>query len=153
MFTAPLIAANVAHPLLEEIRSELTTPGREFTFLCGHDSNIGSVLAALGNEDYELPDTLERKTPIGSKLVFCRWLGPDGKTYCSVDIVYQTTKQLQDTPLLDLERHPAVVPMHFQSITPNEDGLYAEKDLLDLLDKSISEYDRILDDYALENAA
>ena len=32
LFTAPLIAANVAHPLLQEIASELTTDGRCFSF-------------------------------------------------------------------------------------------------------------------------
>jgi glucose-1-phosphatase len=51
LFTAPLVAANVAHPLLQEIQTEFETPGRDFTFLCGHDSNVGSVLAALGVED------------------------------------------------------------------------------------------------------
>ena len=32
---------------LKEIRDELTEEGRKFTFLCGHDANIASVLAAL----------------------------------------------------------------------------------------------------------
>ena len=102
LFTAPLIAANVAHPLLQEIASELTTDSRCFSFLCGHDSNVGSVLAALGAEDYALPGAIE-KTPIGCKLVFCRWCGPDGSSYCTVDMVYETVDQLRATPLLDLE--------------------------------------------------
>jgi glucose-1-phosphatase len=51
LFTAPLVAVNVAHPLLQEMLAELRQDGRQFTFLCGHDSNIGSVLAALGVED------------------------------------------------------------------------------------------------------
>ncbi|MCR5330652.1 MAG: phosphatase PAP2 family protein [Lachnospiraceae bacterium] len=153
LFTAPLIAPNVAHPLLEEIRSELTTKGRVFTFLCGHDSNIGSVLAALGADDYELPDTIEGKTPIGSKIVFCRWRGTDGKIYCTVDMVYQTTKQLQGTPLLDLENHPCIVPLHFSSLTANDDGMYEEQELLDLFEKSIAEYDRIVEDYTSEDEA
>ena len=152
LFTAPLIAANVAHPLLMEIESELFTSGREFTFLCGHDSNVGSVLAALGAEDYELPGAIE-KTPIGCKLVFCRWIGPDGSRCCTVDLVYETTEQLRSASLLDLESHPAIVPMRFSGISPNADGLYTERDFMNLLKNSISEYDRILDDYTLDEAA
>ncbi|MBQ2201972.1 MAG: hypothetical protein II412_05315 [Clostridia bacterium] len=152
LFTAPLIAANVAHPLLQEIESELLTSGREFTFLCGHDSNVGSVLAALGAEPYELPGAIE-KTPIGCKLVFCRWVGPDGSRYCTVDLVYETTEQLKSATLLDLESHPAIVPLRFSGITPNADGLYAERDFMNLLRGSINEYDRILDAYALDEAA
>ena len=152
LFTAPLIAANVAHPLLQEIEAELTTEGRTFSFLCGHDSNVGSVLAALGAEDCELPGALE-KTPIGCKLVFCRWSGPDGKAYCTVDLVYETVDQLRAAPLLDLERHPAVVPMTFAGLEANADGLYAEQDFLDLLRDSIAEYDRIVEAYALADAA
>ena len=152
LFTAPLIAANVAHPLLHEIEAELTTDGRTFSFLCGHDSNVGSVLAALGAEDYELPGAIE-KTPIGCKLVFCRWRGPDGNSYCTVDMVYETVDQLRAAPLLNLEQHPAVVPMRFASITPNANGLYKEQDFLNLLQDSIAEYDRIVEAYDIANAA
>ncbi len=153
LFTAPLIAANVAHPLLQEIEAELTADGRVFSFLCGHDSNVGSVLAALGAEDYTLPGAIEAKTPIGCKLVFCRWRGPDGNAYCTVDLVYQTTEQLRGMPLLDLEHHPAIVPMRFAGLTTNADGLYAEQDFLRLLQDSIAEYDRIVEDYAPAAAA
>lgn len=40
LFGAPLVSVNAAHPLLEEMRSELLDDNRKFTFLCGHDSNI-----------------------------------------------------------------------------------------------------------------
>ena len=153
LFTAPLIAANVAHPLLQEIESELTTDGRTFSFLCGHDSNVGSVLAALGAEDYTLPGAVESKTPIGCKLVFCRWRGPDGGSYCTVDLVYQTTEQLQNAELLDLEHHPAIVPMRFNGLHENADGLYAEQDFMNLLRDAIAEYDRITQSYVLPEAA
>lgn len=152
LFTAPLIAANVAHPLLKEIASELETEGRKFSFLCGHDSNLGSVLAALGADDYELPGAIE-KTPIGAKLVFCRWRGPEGERYCTVDMVYQTAEQLRETPLLDLEHHPAVVAMHFTDLQLLENGMYAEQAFMDLLEKAIAEYNSILAYYALDAAA
>lgn len=147
LFTAPLIAANVAHPLLQEIESELTADGRTFSFLCGHDSNVGSVLAALGAQDYTLPGAIEATTPIGCKLVFCRWRAADGSKYCTVDMVYQTTDQLRSASLLDLEQHPAIVPLRFSGLTANADGLYKEQDFLSLLRQSITEYDRIVETY------
>lgn len=153
LFTAPLVAANVAHPLLQEIEQELSTDGRTFSFLCGHDSNVGSVLAALGAEAYELPGAIESKTPIGCKLVFCRWRGPDGSSYCTVDLVYQTVDQLRAASLLNLDNHPAIVPLRFRDITANADGLYAERDFRDLLENAIAEYDRIKQTFVLPEAA
>lgn len=153
LFTAPLIASNVAHPLLQEINKELTTDGRKFTFLCGHDSNIGSILAAMGVEDYELPGAIEAKTPIGSKLVFSRWKDAQGKRFCTVDLVYQTTDQLRSASLLDLTVHPSIVPMSFKGITANSDGLYTESDFMGLLKKSIDEYDNIIAKYEVAMAA
>ena len=63
LFTAPSVAVNVANPLLKYMYDELNAPGRKFTYLVGHDSNIASVNAALGVEEYELPDAIEKKTP------------------------------------------------------------------------------------------
>ena len=146
LLTSPLIAANVAHPLLAEIESELTAKGRRFTFLCGHDSNIGSVLAALGAEPYNLPGAID-KTPIGGKLVFARWRAEDGSAWVSVDLVYQTTEQLQDATLLDLELHPAAVDMHFAGLTAHEHELFSERDFMERLRNSIARYDHIVGAY------
>ena len=123
LFTAPAVAANVAHPLLKTILSELETPGRKFAFLCGHDSNIGSVLAALGNEDYEAPQAIERKTPIGSKLVFCKWRGSDGSLYADIHLVYASDQQLREMPMLSLQAPPMSLAIRFKGLTPNADGL------------------------------
>ena len=147
LFTAPLIATNVAHPLLQEIQKELSTEGRKFTFLCGHDSNIGSILAALGAKDYELPGAIEAKTPIGSKIVFSRWKDKEGKAFCTVDLVYQTTEQLRNISLLDLQSHPSIVPMQFEGIQANEDGLYQESDFMNLLQNSIEQYNDMITKY------
>lgn len=152
LFTAPLIAANVAHPLLSEIEAELLSDGREFTFLCGHDSNVGSVLAALGAEDYTLPGAIE-KTPIGCKIVFSCWRSPDGSSFVGVDMVYQTTEQLRNAPLLDLGRHPAVVNLRFSGLTANSEGLYSKNDFMELLQNSIAEYDSIVKTYGAAEAA
>ena len=147
LFTTPLVSANVAHPLLQEIKSELTHKGRVFSYLCGHDSNIGSVLAALQTEEYTLPDAVELKTPIGSKFVLCKWKGSDGKDYISTDLVYQTPDQLRDLELLDIEHHPSVFPLTLKGLKKNKDGLYEEKAVMDRLDESIGEYDKIVKQY------
>lgn len=153
LFTAPLIAKNVAHPLLQEIESELKNDGRKFSFLCGHDSNVNSVLAALGTEEFELPGAIEAKTPIGCKLVFSRWKGQDGKSYMSVDLVYENTEQLRNAPILDKNIQPSIVPVHFSGLSSNADGLYAEEDFMNLLRSSIEAYDDITEEYSLAEAA
>lgn len=152
LFTAPLVAANVAHPLLEEIQKELTADGRKFAFLCGHDSNVGSVLAAMGAEDYSLPYTIERKTPIGCKLVFCRWRSEDGKSFVSVDLVYQTASQLRDATVLVLNEAPVTFPIQFSGMTlANEKwNLYAEEDFMARLQDAIDDYDEIVEQYSDE---
>ena len=147
LFTAPLVSVNVAHPLLQEIRAELTAGGRVFSFLCGHDSNLASVLAALDVTEYELPQAIENKTPIGSKLVFGKWLSPDGAVWWSLDLVYQTTEQMRGLSLLDLKNPPAVFHLALNGIEQNPDGLYAESELLDRFDQSIQAYDRLIEDY------
>lgn len=147
LFTAPLVAPHVANPLLEEIQSELEEPGRRFTFLCGHDSNISSVTAALGVEDYRLPDALE-KTPIGCKLVFSEWRDVDDSSWMSVDLVYQTEDQLRQCPLLDLENPPAVYNLSLEGLERNADGLYGSDAVMERLYDAIGEFDRIMQEYA-----
>ena len=156
LFTAPLISVNVAHPLLQEIRNELTTEGRKFTFLCGHDSNVASVLAALGVEEYLLPDTVEQHTPIGVKLTFSRWLDGNGEARWTVELVYQDTDQLRGLTPLSLDAPPVRYPLHFEGVEEDADGMIADADLLALLDGAIGAYDALVEAYgaeALEDAA
>ena len=148
LFTSPLVSANVAHLLLQEIRNEMEADGRLFTFLCGHDSNVGSVLAALDVEDYELPNSIEIKTPIGCKLVFTKWSDTEGKDYWGVDLVYLTPDQLRGMPLLGKDNGPAIFPISFDGLETNQDGLYNEADLLERFDQSIAVYDTIVEEYA-----
>ena len=146
LFTAPLVAINVAHPLLQTILEELKTEGRLFTFLCGHDSNLGSVLAALGLAEYTLPQAIESKTPIGSKLVFEKWEGADGSQYAAINLVYQRVDQLRQMPLLMLENPPMVFPVALEGLTVNEDGLYKLSDLEARFEDRIAAYDELLTD-------
>jgi glucose-1-phosphatase len=130
LFTAPLVAVNVAHPMMQEILAELKTEGRKFAFLCGHDSNIGSVLAAIGANDYSLPETIEKKTPIGSKLVVEKWEDSKGQVFAALKLVYQSTQQLRSMSLLDLENPPMVYPIRLKGMNANADGLYLFDDLV-----------------------
>ena len=148
LFCAPLVSVNVAHPLLEEIRSELTAEGRKLTFLCGHDSNVASVLAALNAEEYLLPETVEQHTPIGVKLVFERWLSPEGEAYYKVNLVYQNTRQLRSMEALSLDNPPMEEAVRFQGVETTADGLIAEADLLALLDGALDAYDALVEQYA-----
>ena len=148
MFATPLVAYNVANPLLKLMRSELTEEGRQFTLLCGHDANIASFLTCLKAEEYELPATVETRTPIGGKVVFSKWRGADGEEMMSVDLVYASTEQLRDLSLLDLRNHPVIVPLSFEGLEKNEDGLYKAADVLERFDEAISEYDRIVEQYS-----
>ena len=148
LFTSPLIAVNVAHPLLQEIRAEMDAEGRLFTFLCGHDSNVASVLSALGAEKYVLPDAIETQTPIGCKLVFSKWTDAEGKSFWGVDMVYQTPEQLRTMPLLTLDDPPSVFPIVLSGLDRNQDGLYAEEDMLEHLDQAIEAYDTLVEDYS-----
>ena len=151
LFTVPLLAVNVAHPLLQEIRSELTAEGRKLSFLCGHDSNVASVLASMGVEDYLLPDTVEQHTPIGVKLVFERWVDGDGAAYYQVSLVYQSTDQLRGITPLSLENPPVKYTLRFAGANETADGMIPETDLLAILDEAIAEYDVLLTQYGVES--
>jgi glucose-1-phosphatase len=150
LFTAPLVAANVAHPLLGLIGDELDTADRTFTFLCGHDSDISSVLAALQAEDYELPNSIEKKTPIGSMVMFEKWAGADGATYGRVRLVYQSVDQLRNITLLTGAEHPESYELSFRRLEKNDEGLYAYDDLRARLQSAEDAYDQILEEYADE---
>ena len=137
LFTAPAVARQVARPLLRTMLEELRNAERKFTFLCGHDSNIGSVLAALDAEDYSLPNTVEKKTPIGCKLVIEKWENVDGQIFVVLNLVYQSTDQLRHLTLLDLDHPPMVFPVHLKGLEANEDGLCPFEEVLERIESTI----------------
>ena len=139
LFTAPVVARQVARPLLRTMLEELQNSQRKFTFLCGHDSNIGSVLAALEAEDYSLPNTIEKKTPIGCKLVIEKWENTEGQQFVSINLVYQSTEQLRHMTLLDLENPPMVYPVRLKGLNANSDGLYPFEEIVQWFTSRITE--------------
>ena len=147
LFTAPIVAVNVAHPLLQYMYDELNDKDRKFTFLCGHDSNIASVTAALEVEPYDLPNSIEKKTPIGCKLVIEKFEGKDGNMYCDINLTYQSTDQLRNIAMLSLKNPPQIFPLSLKGLQKNADGLYLLKDVEGRFMKAIRAYDKIEDEF------
>ena len=143
LFAVPSVAVNVAHPMLKELLSELRAPGRKFSFLCGHDSNIGSVLAALGVEPYNAVNAIETKTPIGGKILFRKYRGKDGKAYADVWLVYASADQLREVSILSIENPPMALRLSLKGLTPNADGLYLLSDLERRFTDAIDNYDQL----------
>ncbi len=142
-YDSDLVSVDCAHLLVEEVRSELGKEGRRFTFMCGHDSNLMSLLHALGVKHYELPDTLELQTPIGGKILFELWEGKDGTQYANIRYVYATSEQVRDLDLLSLSQAPASFDLEFESIQRQENGLFLLKDVEALFDGKIELYNNL----------
>ena len=144
LFTSHRAAVNLAYPLVSRIREELQRQDRKFIFLCGHDSNLASIGAALGLVFPETERALELHTPIGSKIVFEKW--SDGKEeYVAVNLVYQAVDQLQGHTLLSLDVPPMVLPVTVKGLTANSDGLYRFADLDARFAEAMEEYEAISD--------
>lgn len=147
LFAAPTVAVNVAHPLLVYMYDELLDKDRKLSFLCGHDSNIASVTAALEVEPYDLPNSIEKKTPIGCKLVFEKFEGKDGQMYCDINLTYQSTEQLRNIAMLGLNNPPQIFPISLKGLQKNADGLYLLNDVKARFMKAIRAYDKIEDEF------
>ena len=144
LFTTHAAAVNLAYPLVSRIREELNRDDRKFMFLCGHDSNLASIGAALRFNYPETENALELHTPIGSKLVFEKW--SDGsETWVAINLVYASVSQLQNRTLLSLDVPPMVLPVSVEGLAPNADGLYRLSDLDARIAEAMSEYDAIED--------
>lgn len=144
LFTSHAAAVNLAYPLVSRIREELGRTDRKFMFLCGHDSNLASIGAALRLIYPETQNALEINTPIGSKLVFEKW--SDGAdNYVAINLVFAKVGQLQGRSLLTLEEPPMVLPVTIDGVTPNADGLYRLEDLDRRMLDTMHEYEAIED--------
>ena len=139
MFRLPAVSVNAANPLLKFINKELGNKKRKFTFLCGHESNMDSLMAALRIKPYLLPE-IETLIPVGAKLMFSRWLGNDGKNYLTIDLIYQSVEQLRQREMLSLENPPMIHHIELQDIAQNEDGFYALEDVRQRFSEAIESY-------------
>lgn len=143
LFTAPIVAVNVAYPLVQYMYDELRSPDRKFTFLVGHDSNLSAVATALGVEEYELPGAIEKKTPIGAKIVFEKFVDNEGNEYGDINIVYQSVDQLKNMDILDLDNPPMIYPLSLKGVEKNADGLYRMEDILAAFEAALAAYQAI----------
>ena len=144
LFTTHAAAVNLAYPLVSRIREELSNDDRKFMFLCGHDSNLASISAALRLNLPEIEQTLELHTPIGSKLVFEKW-NNGTEDYVAVNLVYQSVEQLQGRTLLSTDVPPMALPITIEGLTANTDGLYRLSDFDEHIAKVMAEYEAIED--------
>ena len=150
---APLVAANIANPLLRELKGELQNQQRRFTFFCAHDCTVLGALSALGAEDFALPESIESKAPIGVKLLFERRRDAEGRAWYRVSLLYRSTEQIRSGEMLTLDNPPLRYDLRFEGVEVNEDGLIAEADLLALFDRSIGILEELETEYAVDEAA
>lgn len=145
LFTkAPSISVNVSHCLMKRIKSEMLPDGHKFAFFCTHDSMIAALLAALRVKPYELKNTIERRTPIGVKLLFEQWreaCGDNTKKYVRVRLVYQSTDQIRGMVPMDLCNPPMSFELSFDGMEKASNGMYRYEDFMLRMETSIQAYD------------
>lgn len=151
LFSAYSVAINVANPLLKELKDEMNNNNRIISYLCGHDSNIGSVLSALKVDSYSLQDSITQTVPLGSKLVFEKWIKnkdnkeKDNKEYVKVFLIYPSVYQLRNCNMMNLDNPPCKLELKFVGIEQNKDGFYLFDDVLARFNESIDLYNELKD--------
>lgn len=128
----PAYAKHLTRKLLPEMVKELSN-GRKLIFLCGHDTNLSTLLTTLDVEDFSLPNTITKRTPIGGKLVIEKRKGLDNKFYASFNITYAADKQLRNLEVLTINNPPETHPLIIKNLKRNQDGLYAWDDFINHL--------------------
>ena len=89
------------------------------------------MLTALGVEDYTLPNTVEWRVPIGSKIVIKKFRGSDGEEYARFSLVYPTTKQIRNREMITPENPPMKVPLKLRGLQMvDPDAIYKLSDVL-----------------------
>jgi glucose-1-phosphatase len=126
LFTSPLVAREVAAPLLAYIRKSMIDPDKastaKVTLMVGHDSNVASLLSALDFKPYDLPEQNE-KTPIGGMIVFERWHDAKNNTdLMKVEYVYQSATQLRDAQPLSMKNPPKRVVLQMNACPADANG-------------------------------
>ncbi|CAH2056133.1 unnamed protein product, partial [Iphiclides podalirius] len=132
-FNSSVLARDVAKPLLKYIRGVFNGPLRPLTVLFGHDSNLNSIMAALGFKHYILPNQYEA-TPPGGKIVFQKWSDEDNsRELLKIDYVYQTTDQIRNASKLSISNPPQWVQLELRNCTVDKNGFCPWKKFLNIL--------------------
>lgn len=144
LFSAPIIAVNISHCMLENVYSEMKCNWHRFSFLCSHDSMIHALLSALRVEDYKLEKTIEEKTPIGVKFLLEEWVNPNTcERYIETKLLYQSSEQIQEMQVLNLENPPMSFNLSFnglEKIRLGEHELYSYDDFMNHIEKTLEAY-------------
>lgn len=129
-FCSPWLNMRVSERQRNIFADALKSDSRKFTYMCGHDTNILNLLQALRIVKYETTEAIEHGTPIGSKIVFEKWEDESGNAFVGVNHVYQTVDELRNNTLLNLDTTPSIIPLQFEGLTPNEDGLFTLEQMI-----------------------
>lgn len=141
LFSAPIIAVNISHCMLENVYSEMKCSWHRFSFLCSHDSMIHALLSALRVEDYKLENTIEGKTPIGVKFLLEKWVNPTTcKQYIKARLLYQSTEQIQEMQVLDLKNSPQSCELSFTGLEKEENEMYDYDTFMNHIEKTLEAY-------------
>ena len=87
-----------------------------------------------------MPDVIESRVPIGSKIVICKWHGDDGLEYASLDLIYARSDQLRNKTILTLDNPPTIVPLSLKDVQQNSDDLYKFEDVQERFQDAINAY-------------
>ena len=118
------MSAALGEAILPQIGKRLERGEPRLAFLGAHDTTLAWLGAQLDAEPYELPEAVECRTPIGSKIVLGRWRCDDGIDRVSVDFVYQTTAQIRAGQSADRAHPPRVVRLRLKGLSPDAEGRY-----------------------------
>ncbi len=117
----PEVARSRATPLLDLIRTALTTNGADpnhygitfpvsVLFIAGHDTNLANLSGAL-DLNWSLPSQPDN-TPPGGELVFERWKRvSDNTTWVQVSFVYQSLQEMREMRAFSLDNPPGRVDL------------------------------------------
>jgi hypothetical protein len=64
--------------------------------------------------------------------------------YAALNLVYQHVDQLRKMTMLSTDNPPMVIPLFFEDMTTNSDGLYLLSDLVTRFEERIAAYDNLL---------
>lgn len=132
------LACNSLNPMLAQLRKDFDNTGRKFTFYCGHDTTISSLVAALKVKDFHLPNTITDFAPIAGKAVFSTWKDANGEKWVTLNYVYPSTKQVRERETLGESNAPVAYPLELEGLTKNDKGMYKLSDIEQRFDESIN---------------
>ena len=142
LFANHTTAVLVSNPLVKKIKDEICDSARKFTFLCGHDSNIASITAALGMRLPQTIDAVEFASPIGSKIVLQKYKKDDSE-FIKVNLIYASVSQLRETQEITISNPPMILPIDFDGLSRNADGYYKMEDVINRFDETIAEFESL----------